>query len=91
MSRPRPDPVGGTDQPTETLVKAINAAHEVFQARHNWLSPLTSDEERRQFIRGAVNGGTTSSVPPWTQSVRLGTTGTVFRIAGSECEKMRTA
>ena len=31
-------------------MKTINAAHEVFQARHNWLSPLTSDEERRQFI-----------------------------------------
>jgi hypothetical protein len=50
MSRPRPDPVGGFDQPAETLVKTINAAHEVFQARHNWLSLLTSDEERRQFI-----------------------------------------
>ena len=52
MSRPQPDPVlvGIARQPTETLVETINAAHEVFQARHNWLSPLTSDEERRQFI-----------------------------------------
>jgi hypothetical protein len=31
-------------------VKTINAAQEMFQNRHNWLSPLTSDEERRQFI-----------------------------------------
>jgi hypothetical protein len=35
---------------TETLLMAINAAHEIFQARHNWLSPLTNDEERKQFI-----------------------------------------
>ena len=34
----------------ETLLAAINAAHDVFAGRHNWLSPLTSDDERRQFI-----------------------------------------
>ena len=33
-----------------TLLAAINAAHDVFQNRHNWLSPLTTEEERKQFI-----------------------------------------
>ena len=34
----------------DALLRVINAAHPIFRKRHNWLSPLTTDEERRQFI-----------------------------------------
>ena len=36
--------------PTEVLLDIINDANRVFAGRHNWLSPMTSDEERKQFI-----------------------------------------
>ena len=39
----------------ESLLATINAGHKLFQNRHNWLSPLTTDEERRQFIAAACN------------------------------------
>lgn len=35
---------------TEVLLDIINDANRVFAGRHDWLSPMTSDEERKQFI-----------------------------------------
>jgi hypothetical protein len=32
------------------LLQIINDANHVFADRHNWLSPLTRDEERKQFV-----------------------------------------
>jgi hypothetical protein len=34
----------------ELLVGVINEANHIFAGRHNWLSPLTSEQERQQFI-----------------------------------------
>ena len=37
----------------QLLLATINAAHNVFQNRHNWLSPLTTNGERADFIAAA--------------------------------------
>jgi hypothetical protein len=52
MPRHQPDPVPAAMEhaPTEMLLNVINDANRIFAQRHNWLSPLTSDEERQQFI-----------------------------------------
>lgn len=50
MPRPQRDPAMNEGAQVDTLLAAINAAHGVFQNRHNWLSPLTTDDERKQFI-----------------------------------------
>ncbi len=39
-----------THTPAALLVEVINEANRIFAGRHNRLSPLTSEQERRQFI-----------------------------------------
>lgn len=32
------------------LLEVINDANRIFDGRHNWLSPITTEQERQQFI-----------------------------------------
>lgn len=51
MPRHRPSPGPGTQEPaTDILLHAVNDANPIFGGPYHWLSPLTSDEERKQFI-----------------------------------------
>jgi hypothetical protein len=54
MSRHQPDPATAATEhaPADMnlILNIINDANRIFGQRHNWLSPLTSDEEHKQFI-----------------------------------------
>jgi hypothetical protein len=52
MSCHQPNPNSNLPEfsPTGVLLEVANSAHRIFAGRHNWLSPLTSEEERKQFI-----------------------------------------
>jgi hypothetical protein len=52
MSHHQRDAKAFATQPgaAEMLLEAINRANRIFGHRHNWLSPLTSDQERKEFI-----------------------------------------
>lgn len=41
---------GFQESATDILLGVINHAKRIFAGRQNWLSPLTSDEQRKEFI-----------------------------------------
>ncbi len=50
---PRPQPSlkpAHCEYAVDMLLNVINEANCFFAGRHNWLSPLTSDEDRQQFV-----------------------------------------
>jgi hypothetical protein len=52
MSHHQPDagPSAPQHAAADMLLEVINDANRIFGHRHNWLSPLTSDQERKEFI-----------------------------------------
>jgi hypothetical protein len=48
--QPNPDSALAGSLSAALLLEVVNSANRIFAGQHNWLSPLTCDEERKQFI-----------------------------------------
>lgn len=70
MSHYQPNPASAFTEraPAEMLLELINGANHVLGGRHNWLSPVTTEQDRKHVhLRAAAIGGTTSSAPSWIE------------------------
>lgn len=64
---------GAQQSAADMLLDVVNDANRIFAGRHNWLSPVTSDEERKQFIWRCCQWWNCFVCRAWTESEPCGT------------------